>query len=119
LGKIIYQKQNLDGFFDLSRHLDLGGTKPQEVSIEIEFSDDDLENIKIIKDHLSDLAQIEKDLSGEQISEIDSIFGPILSSTTQENVKSNRKQKFTFNAPKLDLNSGESQFNSYTNEQKI
>ncbi|MDP2631620.1 MAG: AAA family ATPase [Candidatus Uhrbacteria bacterium] len=41
-GKITYQKQNLDGFFDLPQHFDLGDTKPQEIAIEIEFSDDDL-----------------------------------------------------------------------------
>lgn len=117
-GKITYQKQNLDGFFDLPKHFDLGETKPQEISIEIEFSDDDLENIQIMRDHHFIIAQIEKDLLRQQASEIENIFNQLLTNATQDNLKTNRKQKFTFNA-QLDQNSGEAQFNTYSNEQKL
>ncbi len=114
-----YQKQNLDGFFDLPKHFDLGDNKPQEISIEIEFSDDDLENIKIIRDHLSDIAQTEKSLSKEQTSDTENIFNSLLADATQENLAANRKQKFVFNAQELYQNSGDLQFNSYSREQKL
>lgn len=118
-GKITYQKQNLEGFFDLPKHFDLGDTKPQEISIEIDFSDDDLENVKIIRDHLSEITQTEKNLLKQQTSDIENIFNPLLTNATQENLGTNRKQKFTFNAQKLDQNSGDTQFNTYSNEQKL
>jgi putative ATP-dependent endonuclease of the OLD family len=118
-GKITYQKQNLDGFFDLPQHFDLGDTKPQEIAIEIEFSDDDLENIKIIRANLTAIGQIEKDLLKQQTSEIEGIFNPLLTNATEDNLKSALKQKFTFNAQKLDQSSGDSQFNAYPNEQKL
>ncbi|MDP2947351.1 MAG: AAA family ATPase [Nanoarchaeota archaeon] len=118
-GKTTYQKQNLDGFFDLPKHFDSGDTKPQEISIEIEFSDDDLENIKIIRDHLSDIAQTEKDLLKQQTSDIENIFNPLLTNAAQDKLGANRKQKFIFNAQKLDQNGGETQFNTYSNEQKL
>lgn len=118
-GKITYQKQNLNEFFDLSKHFDLGDTKTQEILIEIEFSDDDLENVKIIREHLSKITQTEKDLLKQQTSDIENIFNPLLTDATQENLGTNRKQKFTFNAQKLDQDSGESQFSSYSSEQKL
>lgn len=118
--KIIYQKQNLEGFFDLSRHFDLGNTKSQEVSIEIEFSDDDLGNIKIIRDYFSEIVQTEKDLLKLQTSEIENIFSPFLTQVTQENLRANCKQKFTFNAQKLDQNSGDLWFEKCSdNNQKF
>jgi predicted ATP-dependent endonuclease of OLD family len=119
LGKITYQKQNLDGFFDLPAHFDLGDAKPQEIAIEIEFSDDDLENIKILRENLTVITEIEKDLLKQQTSEIDSIFSPLLTNSLNGNLKNALKQKFIFNAQKLDQNSGDSQFNTYSNEQKL
>ena len=118
-GKITYQKQNLDGFFDLSKHFDLGDSKPQEIAIEILFSNDDLENIKIIRKNLSNIAEKEKDLNRQQTSEIDNIFNSLLTSASQENLKNNLKQKFIFSAETLVLNTGEPQFNTYPNEQKL
>jgi predicted ATP-dependent endonuclease of OLD family len=118
-GKITYQKQNLDGFFDLPKHFDLGNTKPQEIVIEIEFSADDLDNIKIIRENLSVITQIEKDLLQQQASEIENILNPLLTNASQANLESNLKQKFTFNAQKLDQSSGDASFNTYSNEQKL
>lgn len=118
-GKITYQKQNLDGFFDLPKHFDLSDTKPQEIAIEIEFSDDDLENIKIIRENLTAITEIEKTLLKQQASEIESIFNSLLTNALDENLKSALKQKFIFNAQTLDQNSGDSQFTTYSNEQKL
>lgn len=118
LGKITYQKQNLEEFFDLAKHFDLGDTV-QEIGIEIEFSDDDLENINIIRQYLSAITQTEKDLLKQQTSEIKEIFEPLLTNASQEDIKCNLKQKFTFNDQKLEQNSGDSQFNTYSKEQKL
>lgn len=118
-GKIIYQKQNLDGFFDLPKHFDLDDTESQEISIEIEFSDDDLENIKIIRDHLTNIAQTEKNLLKQQTSDIENIFNLLFTNVRQDSLRASRKHKFIFNAHKLDQNSGEAQFNNYSNEQKL
>jgi len=119
-GKITYQKQNLDGFFDLPKHFDLvGDTNPQEITIEIEFSDDDLENVKIIRENLSEIVQIEKDLLKQQTSEIENTLNPLLANTSQENLKLKLKQKFIFNAQTLNQGSGDAQFSTYSNEQKL
>lgn len=118
-GKITYQKQNLDGFFDLPKHFDLEDSKQQEIAIEIEFTDDDLENIKIIRENLSAIIQTEKGLLKQQTSEIENTLNPLLANASQENLKSNSRQKFTFIAQKLAQGSSDSQFATYSNEQKL
>jgi len=118
-GKITYQKQNLEGFFDLQKHFDIGDRQPQEIVIEIEFSDDDLENIKILRDNITLVLQTEKSLLQQQISEIENTFSQLFIDVSQDDLKNNLEQSFTFNAQTLDQESGNSQVGSYSNPQKL
>lgn len=116
--KITYKKENLSNFFDLPKHYDMVDAN-QEISIEMEFVNDDLDNIRIIRDCFFKITQTEKNLLKESAGEIEGIFNPLLINATQDDLETNCKQKFTFNAKKLSQDSGESQFGNYSNAQKL
>ena len=100
-GKITYHKQELDGFFDLSQHFDLGDTEQQEIKITLEFSQDDLSNMATIREHIDEIVQKEKDLAGTQNSDIEKVFKPRLSQVSSERLESCSTQSFRFAGSKL------------------
>lgn len=119
-GKITYQRQNLDNFFDLPKHFDISDSKQQEITMEIEFSEDDLKNIKLLRENIALISQTEKELLRQQTSEIYNIFNPLLDIVQDNDLKNDLKHTFVFSAQTLDRDSGSTPlFESYPNKQKL
>jgi predicted ATP-dependent endonuclease of OLD family len=118
-GKIIYQKQNLEGFFDLPRNFDINGSQQQEIITEIEFSNDDLENVKIIRENIASISSIEKILLQQQQSEIENVFKELFEKVSHSDLSINLKQIFEFKAQDLDEESANSVYNTFPNPKKL
>ena len=117
-GRIRYRKMNLENFFDLPIHDIIRDGLSQEIEINLSFSDDDINNIKILKENLEKISNQERDLFRQQKSDIENIFKPLLENKDILELLKNRNQKFVINAKKLNDEVLQNSFQSFNEEKK-
>ncbi|GEM_PF-2017415 len=117
--KTLFLRKELNNFFDLSRHDNIKDDVNQELEIELEFSENDLQNIKIIKNNLDKISEIEGELSGNGSNEIYTTFNDLFSRVDVNLLKNEVKQVFSFSQHLLNVKTADDCYNSFSDNKKL
>lgn len=118
-GIITYTRQELENFFDLPKHDIIKDELSQEIEISLNFSEDDISNIRILQENMDLISNQEKKLLNQSKSQIENIFKPMLERKDISGLSQNRNQTYKISANKLDKNTLENSFVSFSEEQII